>query len=64
MPLDSLIAMGVKVNPLVNEGSIVSFVVACVAPLNLLKGTSVSLVTLLIYKRISPIIKTGHKSSR
>jgi len=52
--------MGVKVNPLVSEGSIISFVVACVAPLNLIKGTASSVVTLLIYKSISPIIKFGH----
>lgn len=61
MPLEELLAMGSAINPLVTEGSIVSFVTACVAPLNLIKGTSVSLVTLLIYKPLSPIIKTGHR---
>ena len=61
MPLDTLLAMGAEANGLVNESSIVSFVVACVAPLNLIKGASVSLVTLLIYKPLSPIIKTGHR---
>uniref|UniRef100_UPI0040563C16 ECF transporter S component n=1 Tax=Acetatifactor sp. TaxID=1872090 RepID=UPI0040563C16 len=61
MPLDAILGMGIEANPLVKEGDIVSFVVACVAPLNLIKGTSVSLVTLLIYKKLSPIIKTGHK---
>ena len=60
-PLESLLAMGTAVNPLAKEGSIVSFVAACVAPLNLIKGASVSLVTLLIYKPLSPIIKTGHR---
>lgn len=64
MPLDQLLAMGTKVNPLAKEGSIISFVVACVAPLNLVKGTSVSLVTLLIYKPLSPIIKSGLKNGR
>ena len=59
IPLDQLLAMGTAVNPLAGEGSIVSFVVACVAPLNLVKGASVSLVTLLIYKPLSPIIKSG-----
>lgn len=61
MPLESILEMGSAANPLVKEGSIVSFVVACVAPLNLIKGTSVSVITLLIYKSLSPIIKTGHK---
>ncbi len=60
-PLDQLLAVGTAVNPLAREGSIVSFVAACVAPMNLIKGASVSLVTLLIYKPLSPIIKSGHK---
>ena len=62
MPLDNLLAMGAEVNPLMTEGSIISFVVVCVAPMNLIKGASVSLVTMLIYKPLSPIIKTGLKS--
>lgn len=61
MPIEDLIAMGSAVNPLVSEGSIVSFVAACVAPMNLIKGLVVSVVTLLIYKPLSPIIKTGHR---
>ena len=61
MPMEELLAMGSAINPLVTEGSIVSFVVACVAPLNLIKGVSVSLVTLLVYKPLSPIIKNGHR---
>lgn len=62
MPLDELLAMGAAVNPLMTEGSIVSFVAVCVAPLNLIKGVSVSFVTMLIYKPLSPIIKTGHRN--
>ena len=61
MPLDTILAMGTEVNPFVTEGSIVSFVVACVAPMNLLKGGVVSIITLLVYKPLSPIIKTGHR---
>ena len=61
MPLSAILEMGEEANPFVTEGSIVSFVVACVAPLNLIKGASVSIITLLIYKPLSPIIKTGHK---
>ena len=57
MPLESILAMGAKINPLVSDGSLVSFVACCVAPLNLIKGGSVSLVTMLIYKPLSPIIK-------
>lgn len=57
MPLESILAIGAKINPLVNGESIISFVACCVAPLNLIKGGSVSLVTMLIYKPLSPIIK-------
>ncbi|MCM1188484.1 MAG: ECF transporter S component [bacterium] len=59
MSMEDILAMGSAVNPLMTEGSIVSFVAACVAPMNLIKGGSVSLVTLLIYKPLSPIIKGG-----
>ena len=58
-PLDSLLALGSAVNPLAKEGNIISFVAACVAPLNLIKGAGVSLVTLLVYKPLSPILKAG-----
>ena len=59
MPLESILAMGTAVNPLMTEGSIVSFVICCVAPMTLIKGGSVSLITILIYKPLSPIIKAG-----
>ena len=55
-PLESIIAMGAALNPLAKEGSIVSFVAACVAPLNFIKGTAVSVVTMLIYTPLSPIV--------
>lgn len=61
IPLDVILGMGAEVNPLVTEGSIVSFVIFCVAPMNILKGTLVSVITMLVYKPLSPIIKTGHR---
>lgn len=62
MPLDTILSMGSAVNPLMSEGSIVSFVVVCVAPMNLIKGGLDSLLTLLIYKKLSPIIKAGRRA--
>ena len=56
MPLEAILEMGAKVNPLAGN-DIVTFVLACVAPLNLIKGTVISLLTLLIYKKISPVLK-------
>ena len=55
MPMDALIAMGTALNPEID--GLMGFVLLAVAPFNLLKGTLVSLVTILIYKRISIIIK-------
>lgn len=63
MPLDTILAMGTEVNPLVKEANIISFVIFCVAPLNLIKSATVSVITLLVYKPLSPIIKTGHRIS-
>lgn len=60
IPMESILEMGAKVNPLVREGDIVSFVAVCVAPLNLVKGAVSSVITLLIYKPLSPIIKSRH----
>lgn len=62
MPIESILEMGMKVNPLVKEGSLVSLVVACVAPMNLIKGGFSSIITLLIYKPLSPILKVGRKN--
>ena len=62
IPMEEILKAGADLNPLVTEGSIVSFVAACVAPLNLIKGGAVSLVTMFIYKPLSPIIKTGRRS--
>lgn len=56
MPIEGLIAMGTKVNPAIDNMS--TFIFLAVTPFNLLKGAAVSLITLLIYKRISKLIKS------
>ncbi len=56
MPLEAILSMGAEVNSLAGD-SIITFVIACVAPLNLIKGTVDSVITLLVYKRISPVLK-------
>ena len=50
-PLDAIIAMGAKINP--HVCNVATFVMICVAPLNLVKGTVVSILTLLLYKRVA-----------
>ncbi len=54
-PLDKIIEMGTAVNA--NITDLTSFILVAVAPFNLLKGCLVSIVVLLIYKKISPILK-------
>lgn len=51
LPLDSIIAMGRAING--NIHSVSTFVLLAVAPLNLIKGISVSILTLLLYKRVA-----------
>ena len=51
IPLDAIIGMGTKINGNVN--SVFTFVFFCVAPLNLLKGGLVSVLTMLLYKRVA-----------
>lgn len=58
MSLESILQAGAAVNPLATGDSIVNFVIACVAPMNLIKGAAASLVTLLVYKKLSPILKS------
>lgn len=58
MEIEKLVAMGTAVNPAIN--SMWTFILLAVVPFNLVKGILVSVVTLLIYKRISIILK-GNK---
>ena len=53
-PIQSFIDMGKALNPYIVD--LKTFVLFCVVPFNLLKGIVVSAFTLLIYKRISPIL--------
>lgn len=59
MPIDVLIGMGTEINSKITD--IVTFVCFAVAPLNIIKGSLDSIITMLIYKKISPIIKSAHK---
>ena len=51
LPLDTIIAMGTAVNAGITN--ITTFVLLAVAPLNLIKGTAVSVLTMLLYKRVA-----------
>jgi riboflavin transporter FmnP len=51
MPLDAIIRMGTAINGSIHN--VATFVIICVAPLNLIKGGMISLLTMLLYKRVA-----------
>ncbi len=53
-PLEAIIGEGTKINSAITD--VGSFVLLAVAPLNLIKGLVVSLLTMLLYKRVQPIM--------
>ena len=55
MPIDAIVGMGSAING--NITNVMTFVILAVAPFNILKGAVISVITLLIYKHISPILK-------
>lgn len=63
MPLDTIIEMGTKIHHSISGVS--SFVFLCVAPLNIVKGAVVSLLTMLLYKHVAkPLFQgTSHTES-
>ena len=50
MELKSIIALGSKINAGIHD--VTTFVMLAVAPLNLIKGAAVSVLTMLLYKRV------------
>ncbi len=55
LPLDTFVKMGASIHSAVD--SIPKMVLLCVVPFNILKAVIVSAITMLIYKKISPILK-------
>ena len=62
MPMESILAMGSEINSNIN--SITTFVCFAVAPINVIKSVAASSVTLLIYKPLSPILKSAQIPGR
>ena len=63
MPLDTIIQAGAAINPAISN--VWTFALICVGPFNIIKGITVSLITSLVYKRISVIIhRAGRSESR
>ncbi len=55
IPIDAIIGMAKAIWPSVD--TMFEFVLLCVAPFNLIKAILVSVVTMLIYKPVSPLLK-------
>jgi riboflavin transporter len=53
-PIKAVVGMGTAINP--NIKNLNTFIIWAIIPFNLLKAIIVSVITLLMYKRISPIL--------
>lgn len=51
LPLEAIIGMGAKIHPSID--SVSRLALLCVAPLNLVKGAAVSVLTMLLYKHVA-----------
>lgn len=58
MPIDQIIGMAQAANSLIVD--LKSYILYAVIPFNIIKGIVVSILTLLIYKRISPLLHSGN----
>jgi len=56
-PLDQMIALGTVANPHIIDLS--SFITLAIAPFNMIKGFIISIFTMMIYKKIFPILREG-----
>ena len=55
MPVETFINMGAAINPAISN--IFTFVILAVAPFNLIKATVVGVITMLLYRYLSRLIK-------
>lgn len=58
MPLEAILNLGAAIHPSIDN--IWSFAILIVGPFNLVKGILVSVITVMLYKHISPILKGRH----
>ncbi len=59
IPLDAIIGMGTAIHPSIHN--VATFALLCVAPLNLIKGAAVSVLTLLLYKKVARPLFGAHQ---
>lgn len=56
-PLEQMVALGTATNPRIVD--LTSFITMAIAPFNMIKGIIISLFTMLIYKKVSPLLCQG-----
>ncbi len=56
MPMEAILTAGAAIHPAI--GSVWGFALLCVGPFNLAKGILVSMITMLIYKKVSFLIRS------
>jgi riboflavin transporter FmnP len=61
-PVTVVVKMGTAINP--NIVDLNSFILWSIIPFNLLKGVVVSVVTLALYKRVSPLLHKEHMHTK
>lgn len=61
LPLEQIVAMGSQINSHIH--SVSTLVLLAVAPLNLIKSLSVSILTMLLYKRVARPLFGGEKQT-
>lgn len=62
MPLKAIVGMGSAVNPAIN--SITTLVLFAVVPFNLIKGVMITVITMLLYKRVAKLLKLSETPVR
>ena len=55
LPLETIIGMGQAINPKITD--LASLIAFAVIPFNAFKGVVVGILTMLLYKRVAPILK-------
>lgn len=58
MPIEAFVGMGQEIIPAIND--LLTFSMFCVVPFNFIKGVAVSLLTLVLYKHISRLLKGNY----
>lgn len=61
-PISAVVGMGSKINHNINDLN--SFVIWMIIPFNLFKGVVISVMTLALYKSVSPILHKEHMDSK